>query len=366
MSLGIALPKFRRSDRTGDAAARGFDLEDDKATMRKRRVIRIAVIVFVALAAGQFMQSTRNAGGANAAGTKSGSPLSLNLGAAEAPRALLVPVTLVANASAPVVSAGVSGQAEAGIIRVLATPEDMIRLPQMPVQAAAPGCNRVLGLTAAPGAMLDVALSAACHASERVVLRHAGLAVTGKTDAAGVLLVSLPALDDAGAVTVEFADGTEVRAAAAVPDLRGLRRFGVQWAAGDAFALHGLEDGAELLAAGDVSAEAPGAAPGALPDGAALPEGGRMASVGDASVGAPLLAQVYTYPADGGVRTDMAILAAVGPDTCGRDMMGQTLASEAGAVSVTDLTLSMPPCDGQSGYLVLNNLFTDMKIVASN
>lgn len=370
MSLRFALPKFRTSGQPGLATAAGddaealpdFDAEDDAATMRKRRVLRVTVIVFVALAAGQYMQSTRNSGGANAASTQVQSPLALNLGAGDAPRALLVPVELVANASAPSVSAGVAGVGDARIITISASPEDMVRLPQLPLQAAAPVCEQVLGLSVAPGAMLDLALSAPCHAGERVVLRHAGLVVTGKTDAAGALAVSLPALDAAGAVSVEFADGSDLRAADAVPELADLRRMGVQWQAGDAFALHGLEGGAELQSAGDISAENPGM----RPDGTALPAGGWLVSLGDASVIAPLLAQVYTYPAGGGTRADVAILAPVGAQTCGHEMQGQTLVSAGGAVSVTDLTLSMPPCDGQTGYLVLKNLFPDMKIAASN
>ena len=250
------------------------------------------------------------------------------------------------------------GVAGAGVVTISASPEASVSLPKLPVLAAAPACEEVLTAMAQPGAMLGLTLAAPCHAGERVVLRHAGLAVTGRVDAAGALHVSLPALDNAGAVAVEFADGTEVQAAVSVPDLRGVRRLGVQWQAGDAFALHGLEGGAELQTAGDVSAAHPGVI------GAA--QGGWLVTLGDASVAAPLLAQVYTYPADAGLSADVAILATVGPDTCGHDMLGQTLSSAAGAVSVTDLTLSMPACDATTGYLVLKNLFPAMKIAASN
>jgi hypothetical protein len=364
MPLRLAMPKFRKSGQSGDTAApeTAGDVEDDKATMRKRRVIRLTVIVFVALAAGQYVQSASNNGGANAAPTQVRSPMSVNIGAATEPRAMLVPVALVANASAPKVSAGVAGISAAGIVTISAGPEDRISLPQRPVQVAEPSCEQNLGLTAQPGAMLGLSLTAPCHASERVVLRHAGLAVTGMTDAGGMLVASLPALDAAGLVAVEFADGTEVQAQVQVPDLAGIRRLGVQWQAGDAFALHGLEGGADLQTAGDISADHPGV----MPDGVKKSKGGWLVSLGDASVPAPLQAQVYTYPADARLRAEVAILAPVGPDTCGHDLLGQTLTSADGAVSVTDLTLSMPPCDGKTGYLVLKNLFPDMKIAASN
>ena len=366
MPLRLAMPNFRKTGKPGDASASDAALaeDEDTATMRKRRVIRLTAIVFVALAAGQYMQSSQNYGEANAAATSARAPTSLNLGLAAAPRAMLVPVSLVATATKPQVSAGVSGLGLAGILTISTSPEAAVMLPKLPMQVAAPACEQSLGVTPLPGAMLGLSLTAPCHAGERVVLRHAGLAVTGKVDAAGGLQVSLPALDTAGAVAVEFADGTQAQGAARVPELIAMRRLGVQWQAGDDFALHGLEGGAELGAAGDISAENPGPQDGGLSgDGVG---GGWLVSLGDASVETPLLAQVYTYPAGDSVRTDVAILASVGPDTCGHDMLGQTLTSGAGAVSVTDLTLSMPPCDGKTGYLVLKNLFPDMKIAASN
>ena len=361
MPLRLAMPKFRKTGEPGDAPApkAARDAEDDKATMRKRRVIRLTAIVFVALAAGQYMQSSKTYGGANAAGTNSRAPSSMNLGLGTAPRAMLVPVSLVATAGTPLVSAGVAGVGNAGILTISTFPEAAVMLPKLPVQVAAPACGQSLGVTALPGAMLGLSLTVPCHAGERVVLRHAGLAVTGKMDAAGGLQVRLPALDSAGAVAVEFADGTEAQGAAGVPELTGMRRLAVQWQAGDAFALHGLEGGAELEEAGDISADHPGPQDGAA-------KSGWLVSLGDASVEAPLLAQVYTYPAEFALQTDVAILAPVGPETCGHDMLGQTLTSAAGAVRVTDLTLSMPACDGKTGYLVLKNLFPDMKIAASN
>ena len=297
MPLRLAMPKFRKTAKPVGADAPGADPDSDKATMRKRRVIRLTAIVFVALSAGQFMQSARNNGGANAA-TTARAASSMNLGVGTAPRAMLVPamlvpVSLVVTATAPQVSAGVVGVAGAGVVTISASPEASVSLPKLPVLAAAPACEGVLTAMAQPGAMLGLTLAAPCHAGERVVLRHAGLAVTGRVDAAGALHVSLPALDNAGAVAVEFADGTEVQAAVSVPDLRGVRRLGVQWQAGDAFALHGLEGGAELQTAGDVSAAHPGVI------GAA--QGGWLVTLGDASVAAPLLAQVYTYPADAGL-----------------------------------------------------------------
>jgi len=78
----------------------------------------------------------------------------------------------------------------------------------------------------------------------------------------------------------------------------------------------------------------------------------------------PLLAEVYTYPAMGSA--DVVIEAAVTAQTCGRELLGETLLSEAGRVTVTDLTLAMPDCDAVGDFLVLNNLVPDLTLVAAN
>ena len=55
--------------------------------------------------------------------------------------------------------------------------------------------------------MIDILLSAPCRRDERVVLRHAGLAVTYRTNAAGALFASLPALSAEAAVSVLLCRG---------------------------------------------------------------------------------------------------------------------------------------------------------------
>lgn len=331
------------------------EADDDRATMRRRRAIRLTAIVFVALAAGQYVQSARSGAGANAAAIRdTTAPARV-----EPQKTGMVDTLPVVLASARIVqvSAGAHSSATPPVIAVAATAGDLpVTDPMAAKPVAAPSCTVTLGLTVEPGAMLALTLLAPCHPDERVVLRHAGLAITGKTNAVGSLFLSLPALAGDGAVSAGFADGSVAQAAQPVPELAALRRIAVDWQGGDSLALRSVEAGVALTAD----------QPGAQPDAAQAPKGGWLTVLGDASVPAPLLAQVYTYPSNPAVIADVAIEAPVGPDSCGREMLGQTVTSEDGLATVTDLSLAMPECDGKTGYLVLKNPFPDLKIAASN
>jgi hypothetical protein len=233
------------------------------------------------------------------------------------------------------------------------------------VQAAtepeAPACDLSLELVNMPSAMIGVTLLAPCHPNQRVVLRHAGLAVTGQTTATGALFTDLPALETAASVEAFFADGTRAKAEVAMPELATLRRFGVQWQADDAFQLNAFEDGATYGDPGHVSATDPHGPVAGLP-----PKGGFLTLVGDATAANPLLAQVYTYPADPAAKPEVFVEAAVTDKTCGRELIGETLTSTGGSTFVTDLTLAMPECDAIGDYLVLKNLVLDRNMAAVN
>lgn len=236
--------------------------------------------------------------------------------------------------------------------------------PATPAQdktAIADACSVTLDSFGDQAAMISLSLVAPCHPNERVVLRHAGLAVTEMTTSNGSLFVAIPALEKSGAVEIRFADGTIAETAAEVPELASVRRFGVQWQGDDAFQVHAFENGASYGEPGDVTAtnlKTP--APG-MPT-----HDGFLTVLGDPMAPDPLFAQIYSYPADSGKQAEVVIEAAVTAKTCGRELIGETLSSIGGAAKTTDLTLAMPECDGIGDYLVLNNLAPDLKITAEN
>lgn len=220
---------------------------------------------------------------------------------------------------------------------------------------AEPDCVEALDVVAAPGAMLTLVLTAPCRAGERVVLRHAGLAVTARTSAVGTLTASVPAFDPAGDVAVQFGDGHRIEASAPVGDLSGIARFAVQYMAGDAFHLHAFAPGAAFDSAGHIRAEAPGTRGGPA---------GYLLSMGDPTLERALLAEVYTFPADPSGVT-LEIEAPVEATTCGREMLGETLQWADGMLTVRELVFEMPDCGEGEGFLLLQDPMSDLRLAAN-
>lgn len=235
-------------------------------------------------------------------------------------------------------------------------------VPESPVQPeVADVCATSLDLLVEPPALIGLTLLAPCHINERVVLRHAGLAVTARTTATGALFTTLPALDKSGEIEVLFADGQSVAAAIEVPELAALHRFAIQWQDKDAFQLHAFENGASYGQPGHIYAEATDQPTAGVPL-----KGGFMSVLGDPTTDSPLLAQVFTFADDASTKTRLTIEAAVTDTTCDRELLGETLNSVGGRTEITDLTLAMPACDAIGDYLVLNNPAPDMNIAAAN
>lgn len=223
-----------------------------------------------------------------------------------------------------------------------------------PEVALAPDCSPRLELIAQPGAMIGLTLLAPCNPQERVVLRHEGLAITGRTTQSGAYFASVPAFAVAAQVEIAFASGDTATASIDIPEAAKLHRFGVQWQDADDFQLNAFENGAGYNQPGHISAAYTGT-PG---------DGGFLTILGDSTTDLPLLAEVYTFGAD--PKADIVIEAAVTQGTCGREILGETLKVVSGLVETTDLILAMPECDAIGDILVLKNPEQDMKLAAAN
>lgn len=265
----------------------------------------------------------------------------------------------------------------AGLLReppalTLPTPAPMPRaVPEAVVAIALPeavetptlqasSCDMRLDIAAQPAAMIGLALSAPCRPDERVVVLHDGLAITGQTTGSGALFMSLPAMRQDVEVSVLFTGGARIEAQLEVPEASSFQRFAVQWQGTDAFQIHAFENGADYGAPGHVSAANPH-----LPVEGIPLAGGFMTVLGNDQVLHPMLAEVYTYPprsADVRIVVESAVTAM----TCGREILGETLANGVGRTVSTDLTLAMPDCDAVSDILVLKDLVSDIKMAAVN
>jgi hypothetical protein len=223
------------------------------------------------------------------------------------------------------------------------------------------GCQNEMDLAVVAEAMIEITLLAPCHPDERLVLRHGPLAITARTTAQGSAFLKIPAMDADAKVALRFADGVVISGTVQVPDLDQLQRFGVQWMDRDTFGVNAFENGSGYGDAGHISA----ANPGKLPlTGSA--DGGYLTILGDADATPAMLAEVYTYPAGIKMPTEVSIEAQVTPDTCGRELLGDVVTSDAGRASISDLVLAMPDCSAIGDILVLKNPVQDLTLAVAN
>lgn len=327
-----------------------------------RRIARVVAVFAIALGAGHLVQtmSHRSAAKPVASAALKEKPKAIEQVAA-GPEAL---APTPATAPAPQVTLPKVPLAELAPPR-LDKPVAEVAEATLPAagttETAEAACPVTLDLMSEPAAMIGLTLVAPCHPNERVVLQHAGLTVTAMTTATGALFTGLPALENPAQVTIVFADATRAAASTDIPDLAGLRRFGIQWQGEDFFDLHAFEHNAAYGEPGDVSPQNTRDPSSLLP--AAQ---GFLTLLGDPTAPAPLLAEIYTWPADPAVKADVVVEAVVTTDSCGQEMLGQTVSSVGGSAEVKDLSVAMPECDAEGGYLLLKNLAPEMNIAAVN
>lgn len=327
----------------------------------KRRLSLVVAILSVALGAGHLVQNVLVKPAKLLATVADMKPVDITLVAAGPESGLLLPEPAVMEL--PASFAVVPNDDSRSLFTLPVDPVQRAdftgALPETDV--AANICPVELDLVAEPSAMIGVTLVAPCHADERVVLRHAGLAVTGKTSASGTLFASVPAFLSEAVVAVRFGDGQIAEANLDIPEAANFRRFGVQWLDHDAFQVNAFEDGASYGETGHVSAAYP-----QVPLAGQSQVGGFLSVLGDDQVSLPMLAEVYTYPLDAGTPVRIVIEAAITKGTCGREILGETLSEVGGDVTITDLSLQMPDCSAVGDILILKDLDPNLKLAAAN
>ncbi|MCF1708136.1 hypothetical protein L0V05_04805 [Tabrizicola sp. J26] len=318
---------------------------------RYKRIVRIAVVIGIAIGSGHVVQSNTPASQQTARDAKP-IPKDIVQLSAELPKSNSMVEPGIGD-ELPLIVPGNTQQPL--VLPPMALPE-----PEARSEFSSPDCETRLDVAVVAGAMLDISLSSPCHADQRVVLRHAALTVTYRTNAAGILAASLPAMTESADVTALFHDGTSAVATVNVPEADAYRRFGVQWLGAQAFQVNAFEDGADFGDPGHISAANPG-----KPDNRLLPRHGFLSVLGNDQVPAPLLAEIYTFPT-GASEVPVLVEAAVTRETCNRDLVGELLEAGRGEVTTTDLAVSMPGCDAIGQYLELKNLRPGTKLAAAD
>ena len=193
----------------------------------------------------------------------------------------------------------------------------------------------------AADAMVRVTIDAPCLGGQRFTLRHAGLVFADRLEEDGRFAALVPAFDAAAPFTLSLAGGwqAEVRVQGLV--LAGYERAAISWEGAP---------GLRLVSHADGSARA-----------------GFITELGNGDLPDPRLAVVLTLRPDEALRSArFEAEVAIGPENCGKLVAGRALTlSNDGRIGAAALEVAIPKCDGRGGFLLLKNLFRDMKI-ASN
>ena len=232
-------------------------------------------------------------------------------------------------------------------------PEQDLDVAADPIDAA---CAPDMSATAQGNGLVDLMVSGACFSNARVTIHHQGMMFAAATDSQGQLNLTVPALSENAMFIASFDQGMGAVATAQVPEVANLERAVLQWQGEAAVGIHAFEGNAAFGETGHVWLE--------MPDNG----DGFLIELGDRSLPDPMLAEVYTYPA-GTATTDKQVALSVEAEititNCGRDVAAQSIQigplHDAEAV---DLQLRMPDCDAVGDYLVLKNMFEDLKIAA--
>ena len=236
-------------------------------------------------------------------------------------------------------------------------------VPMTETRALEESCLITANARPMAAAMVNLTLDAPCLAGERVTVHHSGLLFHQSTDAKGTFNIAVPAMTQEAVFIVAFSNGEGAVAQTSVDELSDYDRVALQWKGDTGFGLHAREFGADYGSEGHVYA-------GATRDMAmaVTGQGGFMSRLGDQDVPDGLLAEVYTFPTgltSGEGKVDLSVETQVGENNCSLEIEAQTLQTGRGLdITTKNLTLSVPDCDAAGNFLVLKNLFEDLKVAS--
>ncbi len=215
---------------------------------------------------------------------------------------------------------------------------------------------------AAAAAMVQLELTAPCHADAQFTLHHNGMMFSAITDLDGTWSMQVPALTQSAVFIAAFDNGEGAVANADVDLLDHYDRYVVQWQGRSGMQIHAMEYGADYGEQGHVWRDAARDA-----SSAATGDGGFLLRLGDGMIEeTTLMAEVYTFPTQNALREgdiQVSLETEINAANCGRDIEAQALIKPgAGEISVRDLSMAIPDCDAVGDFLVLKNLYEDLKI----
>ena len=251
-------------------------------------------------------------------------------------------------------------------VAVKASTRGDMQVTDLPTEDAAPAfsCEMEMNATPKEAALVNVRLTAPCMENERFTLHHNGMMITGATDDAGRWQADIPALSENALFIAAFTNGDGAVATADVPLLADYDRYVVQWKGYSGLQIHALEYGADYGQTGHVWHKEH-----RNPDVALRGEGGFILRLGKEGMDDALMAEVYSFPSGHAQRSgnvQVSLESEITQNNCGADVEAQALIKTAdGSIGARDLKLAMPECNTVGDFIVLKNLYEDLKIAAN-
>ena len=313
------------------------------ATLDKRRIATVLVVLLIAFLTGHVMQTVL-ADKEPVAAINGGPDAAPVLRSNEDPKPLPTPPA-------------------ATLMPILERPPLLPRRVQEPMRIwrdakmAEPDCTASATAQPSPAATVTLRIDAPCHKGATVRVRQGQIVADAYTNAQGKLTMRMPALSETVAFEVELGDKL-IRTIAKVPEAPNFQHVALLWTGKQALRLHAYEFGALKNQFGHVWSGAPKS-----PIRASRGSGGFLLRLGD---GTGASAEIYSFPAGqaptrGIIR--LIVEAQVTKENCGHVIQATALQSGAlGHLSPTDVEYSMPGCDSIGRIVRLQNLLQDMRL----
>ncbi|MCP5038543.1 MAG: hypothetical protein GY945_13200 [Rhodobacteraceae bacterium] len=223
-------------------------------------------------------------------------------------------------------------------------------------------CEAGFTAMAAPGAMVDLTLEAPCYGGQMVEIFHSGMRFTERMDAAGLMQITVPAMEEDAFFNALFTDGRTESTDVLMLTVSDYQRVALFWKGEAGFELYALENGALYGEEGHVSSATPYG-----PDRGLSGQGGFLTRLGQSSSGYQVA--VYSYPAmltDTDPMPEISVEAEVLLGNCESEISATLLrSSDTGALETAPLFIAVPSCEAVGEYLVLKNLPQSQRIATN-
>ncbi len=217
---------------------------------------------------------------------------------------------------------------------------------------AAVDCSLQAHASAAPNASARLELKAPCNPEQMDELLHSGMSFTAATDADGHLDVTIPALSEYAIFLISMENQRGTVATTHIPDFSDFDRVALQWTGETDLQLHALEFGASYGEAGHVWSNA------------TLPGAGQVVHLGRRGAKNVEVYSISKVGSPGGTVT-LSVEAEVTSRNCGQDLTVQSLELLGDQnLRSREMSVTLPACGSGQNFLVLNNLFQNLKIAA--